>query len=343
MSHPILQLVSAADSKFYPGLLVALGSALACASGDFDYSITVLDGGIPDDDWAAMDSHLQRIGRKKHTKVRLFRIDANRALVAGMPSRRGSVLTFARLAIPSIMDVPKAIYIDSDVVCLRGVEEFWTGLDTGAAIVAVRDPLGTLGRDPLTRQLPKSKHKQPYFNAGIIGMNLERWRDPEVEAQINNLLSGAKSFRYVDQSLLNLVFHDQWHDVPGACNRLLTLAACSELGHAVDPANYHYIGSRKPWLTTISNFYRHAPNLLFDRMHQWICDGGSNPPRTICPKSLATARRKSRLYRLFLPARSRYYSGALAVTRNANTIVDQLFGIRKSTTDPADTRGPQQP
>jgi hypothetical protein len=223
------------------------------------------------------------------------------------------------------------------------VEELWTGLDTGSALVAARDPLGTLGRDPLTRQLPKSKHKLPYFNAGIIGMNLERWRAPEIASQIDNLLPQAKSFRYVDQSLLNLVFHDQWFEVPGACNRLLTLAACGRLANANEPANYHYIGPRKPWLTTVSNFYRHIPNLLFDHVHQWICDGGPSPPRTICPESVATARRKSRLYRLFLPSRSRQYSDALAVTGNASTVLDRLLEIRKTTTAPFGPREPQQP
>lgn len=334
MSDSALQLVSAADSKFFPGLVVALGSALACASGDLDYTITVLDGGISTDDWERMDSHLQRIGREKRIRVRLSRIDASGVLVAGMPSRRGSVLTFARLLIPEIMDARRVIYIDSDVVCLRGVEEFWSGLETGAALSAARDPLGNLGRDPLTRELPKSKHKLPYFNAGIIGMNLECWSVPEIVSQITHLLPKAASFRYVDQSLLNLVFHDRWFEVPDACNRLLTLAECSRLAYATEPANYHYIGPRKPWLDSVSNFYRHAPNLLFDRVHQWVGDGRTGPPRTVCRKSIGAARRKSRLYRLFLPARSRQYSGALAVTENANTIIDRLLETSKHVSIP---------
>lgn len=341
MSDSALQLVSAADSKFFPGLMVALGSTLACASGDFDYAITVLDGGIASNDWEEMNRHLQRIGRERHINVRIRRIDATGALVAGMPSRRGSALTFARLAIPSIMDVPKVIYIDSDVVCLRGVEEFWIGLETGACVVAARDPLGTLRRDPLTRRLPRSKHKLPYFNAGVIGMNLICWRTPEIESQINRLLPQAASFRYVDQSLLNLVFHGRWLELPGACNYLLTLAACSELGCSNEPANFHYIGPRKPWLTSVSNFYRHAPNLLFDRIHDWICNGQSSPPRTVSEDSMTHARRKSRLYRYFLPARSRKYAAALAVTGDADLIVDRLLEFRKPTTHPISAPDPR--
>lgn len=330
MSQELIHLVSAADHRFFPGLLVALGSALACASGHFDYSITVLDGGISSDDWENMNSHLQRIGREKHIEIRLARIDATGALVKGMPSRRGSPLTYARLAVPSVMHVQKVIYIDSDVVCLRGVEEFWTGLNTGAALVAVRDPLGVLGRDPLTRQLPNSKHKLPYFNAGIIGMNLDVWRQPEISSQIESLIINAKRYRYVDQSLLNLVFHDQWLELPGDCNCLLTLASCGKLKDATKPANYHYIGARKPWLSSVSNFYRHVPNLLFDQMHQMISGKFAISARSISSESMAKARKKRCLYQFILPSRGRQYSDALTTTENAVNVVDRLLGNRKS-------------
>jgi len=324
---PPIELVSAADGRFFPGLLVALGSALASASGNFNYSVTVLDGGISSKDWERMAFHLQRIGAEKKIEITLTRIDATGPLMEGMPSRRGSSLTYARLVIPAILSVPKAIYIDSDVVCLRGVEEFWTGLETGAPLVAVRDPLGILRRDPLTRQLPQLKHKLPYFNAGIIGMNLKSWRAPQFQAQITKLLPDAASFRYVDQSLLNLVFNDCWLELPHECNRLLTLAACSIMGTDTELANYHYIGGRKPWLSTVSNFYRHAPNLLFDQMYSWICSV-SQIQRTVCPKSLLDARRKRLLYRLVLPHRARQYGEALKTTLNATDVVQRLVANR---------------
>ena len=336
---PPIELVSAADGRFFPGLLVALGSAIASASGNFDYSVTVLDGGISSKDWKCMAFHLQRIGAEKKIELTLSRIDATGPLMEGMPSRRGSSLTYARLVIPTILKVPKAIYIDSDVVCLRGVEEFWTGLETGAPLVAVRDPLGVLGRDPLTRRLPRSKHKLPYFNAGIIGMNLKSWAEPQFQSQITKLLPDAASFRYVDQSLLNLVFNDCWLELPDECNRLLTLAACGKMGTDTELANYHYIGGRKPWLSTVSNFYRHAPNLLFDQMVSWICSVGQIQ-RTICPKSISTARRKRLLYRLVLPHRARQYADALKATSNAADVVQHLVANRNRSFSPPITVQP---
>lgn len=280
-----------------------------------------------------MAFHLRRIGGVKSIGINLSRIYATGPVMAGMPSRRGSSLTHARLIIPTIMAVPRVIYINSDVVCLRGVEEFWMGLETGALLVAVRDPLGVLGRDPLTRQLPRSKHKLPYFNAGIIGMNLKSWAEPEFQSQITKLLPDAANFRYVDQSLLNFVFNDCRLELPIECNRLLTLAACGEMGADTELANYHYIGGRKPWLSTVSNFYRHAPNLHCDQMYSWICSVGQIQ-RTICPQSLLAARRKHPLHRLVLPHRARQYAAALKTTSNAADVVNRLVTNRNRSFSP---------
>lgn len=325
MSNSTLCLVSAANGRFFPGLLVALGSALACASGRYNYRICVLDGGLASEDWASMESHLQRIAREKDIQLELHRIEITDAFFANMPSRRGSPLTWARLAIPSILNDSKVVYIDSDVVCLRGIEEFWAAINPDIALAAVRDPLGCLGRDPLTRQLPASKHGLPYFNAGIVGINVAHWREAETQAQISRLLAGGQSFRYADQSLLNLLFHDRWQELPAACNRVLTLGACGDLVNDGVMANLHYIGPRKPWLTPMSNFYRHAANLLFGRMHEWICQNPASSNWTVSPKSLKSARRKRLLYRFFLPGRGREYAAALASTANAATIVSQVW------------------
>jgi len=325
MQRRCLQLISAADARFFPGLRVALGSAVGSASGCFDYCITVLDGGIQPANWSMMDSELKRIGQDKGIAVELVRIDATGSLLSEMPARRGSPMTFARLMIPSLVKIPKAVYLDSDVVCLRGIEEFWTALETGQSVAAVKDPLGTLGRDPLTRELPMSEHQKPYFNAGIIGMNLDHWRTPEVESKIRELLLGDKQLRYADQSLLNFVFHDQWHELPPPCNCVLTVNHSGDLGRSAELTNYHYIGSNKPWLSNVSNFYRHPSNLLFDRMHRWISGSSNGIERTVSAKSLSNAHRKCILYRFFLPSRHRQYRAALECTAHADAVCAGLM------------------
>lgn len=319
-----IQLVSAADSKFAPGLITALGSAVASASGRFNYTISVIDGGLTDSDWEKLGSCLSRIGSSKGITVGLVRIPSSEIPVSDLPIRRGSNLTYARLLVPLFLDSPRLVYIDSDVLCLRGIEDFWENLDKGA-LVAARDPLKVLGRDSFIRgKLPPAKYRLPYFNAGIIGINSERWRTPKNREAIKSLLAHAHEFKYADQSLLNFVFYDDWYEIPDINNQVLTLEACANLDKVDMASNFHYVGGKKPWLSCCSAAYRHAANLLFDKTYGWIT--GTEPTRrTVNEVSLAQVRRKVLLYRFFHRARGREYAKVLESATRADRIVDRLW------------------
>lgn len=319
-----IQLVSTADSKFAPGLITALGSAVASASGCFDYHISVIDGGLTGSDWAQLEACLSRIGSIKGIHVSLAQIPAAELLNSDMPMRRGSQLTYSRLSIPCFLKVPKLVYIDSDVLCLRGIEDFWTNLDHHI-LVAARDPLGTIRRDSFVRRrLPSVKHGLPYFNAGIIGINCERWSMPENQQKIKALLPLADQFKYADQSLLNCAFHDEWQEIPEINNQVLCLRNCANLEEVAPAANFHYVGGQKPWLTSSSSAYRHPANLLFDKVHEWI-SGEAAPGRFVKEQSLADARGKMMLYRFLLRSRSREYAKILESARQPEAVVDRLW------------------
>lgn len=319
-----IQLVSAADSKFAPGLITALGSAVASASGRFNYHISVVDGGLTGDDWAKLELILSRIGSHKGIHVSLARIPAAELLKSAMPMRRGSNLTYSRLAIPCFLNLPKLVYIDSDVVCLRGIEEFWTNLDH-RILVAARDPLETIGRDSFVRRrLPSVKHKLPYFNAGIIGINSERWRTPENQLKIQTLLPLGNQFKYADQSLLNCAFYDEWQEIPYLNNQVLCLQNCANLDTVHPAANFHYVGGQKPWLTSSSSASRHPANLLFDKAYEWI-SGEKPPERTVKERSMEKVRRRIMLYRFVHPSRGREYAKILESALQPEATVDRLW------------------
>jgi lipopolysaccharide biosynthesis glycosyltransferase len=341
MPRELLDLMSAADAKFFPGLITALGSALGCASGRFAYRISVLDGGIQDADWSKMEFHLHRIARAGGTDLELIRIRPSGELAEGLPSRRGSQLAYARLLIPSLTRTPKLVYIDSDVVCMQGVEAFFLALDSGAAVVAVRDPLGKLGRDSLLRHsLPRNRHGLPYFNTGIIGINADAWRETADHSRIEQLLPAAPGYRYADQSLLNLVFHGRWHELPENHNRILTLSNSADLERHGLPGNLHYVGRRKPWLSPVSSVSRSVADRLFDRAHHWVA-GAVPPDRTLDSRSQEASGRKSRLYRIFYPPRGRLYAASLAAADRADEIAGRLWDARSGPRNSAPACQPQ--
>lgn len=319
-----IHLVSAADSKFAPGLITALGSAVASSSGRFNYHICVIDGGLTGEDWAQLESCLSRVEAIKGIQVSLARIQATELSNSDMPTRRGSQLTYSRLSIPCFLKVPKLVYIDSDLLCFRGIEDFWTSLDHHL-LVAARDPLGTIRRDSFVRRrLPSPKHGLAYFNAGIIGINCERWRMPENQLKIKTLLPFAGQFKYADQSLLNCAFYDEWQEVPAINNQVLSLRNCANFD-TVDPAaNFHYVGGQKPWLKSNSSIYRHPANLLFDRTWEWL--SGTKPKmRTVKERSLVEARRKIWLYRFVQNSRSLEYKKIVDLALQSEAIVNRLW------------------
>lgn len=326
--RPTLDLVSAANARFFPGLLVALASAVSRASGRYDYAVHVLDGGLHSTQWESLQSRLKRVARSAGIEVAVKRILLDAETLAELPLRRGSPLTFARLILPRLLPRKRLVYLDSDVLCLAGIEPFWEALDDGTAVTAVVDPLGTFGGDKTARRLvSRSLRGLPYFNAGIIGMNSELWASEPFKTRINELFSDMQDFRFMDQTLLNLVFRDSWREVPGRLNLVLTLHACGLIGEEKAPANYHFVGPRKPWLQEPAPIQRLVPNALFDRAWQWIegADTGDAFSRSVDQRSVATARRKAALYRCFRPSRVRDYSRALHARGNAKAIAREIW------------------
>jgi len=307
VSGPVV-LVTAANERFYPGLLVSLASALGAASGSLSYAIHVIDGGLSDEHWAELRSVLRVIAAHRGVGSTVDRIPATHPAFSELPSRRGSTLTFARLAIPYVLPVPRAIYLDSDVVCLRGVEAFWHALSGDVSLVAARDPLGCLGRDrSLRRRLGRADWRLPYFNAGIVGLDLECWaRDGAMDA-IRRLLHETAELKYVDQTILNFVFRRRWVELDGDHNTVLTLENVAGLAARPRCVNLHYVGAAKPWLARTSTAQRYFADLLFDEVASAISGARPPAPRTIQPRSLARATRKGFWYRLHAPKRAAIY------------------------------------
>jgi lipopolysaccharide biosynthesis glycosyltransferase len=313
----IITLISTANSKFYPGLIVALYTALENSSGKYDYDVIVLDGGLTSAEIEKTDRLLSTLAREKNIAINV----TNRVLTPEelqiLPVRRGSPLTNARLLVPKLFpDMKKAVYLDSDVVCARGIEDFFEKIDDSFAISACLDPHRILKSDRTVRdRIKPSEYEWPYFNAGVIGINVARWREKFDE--IIALLSAENEWKHADQSLLNYLFRGQWNRVEPLANVCLTLRNCAEGSFIKVKANIHFIGPVKPWMSNESNFYRRCADQFFDQAWLRINPGSQLPKRTVSSKSLSAAKRKIFWYQLFQPTRARLYRSALRLCQEA--------------------------
>lgn len=309
-------MICAANEKFFPGLLVALGTAVEQATGLFDYDIKVLNGGLTDAQVVMLTGKLIALGVSRGIAVRVENRILSDEELSILPTRRGSKLTNARLLVPQLFpDMAQAVYLDSDIVCCRGVEEFHLALDEKCALSACLDPHQIIKSDRTTRAKTKPiQWDMPYFNAGLIGINVNQWRrDFE---KIKTLLGSDYEWKHADQSLLNYLYHGQWSCVTPEANICLTLRNCAENDFSQKKANIHYIGPVKPWLSHQSGFYRLAVDRLFDEAYHRLSGQSVSMDRVVSASSLKKAKRKAFWYWLFQPGRARLYQLALQQCEN---------------------------
>ena len=158
---------------------------------------------------------------------------------------------FAADVLPRHID--KILYLDCDLVVLDDLRELWA-IDLGDhALAAAPEPYGVCGRDFLG--IPADR---PYVNAGVMLMNLARWREARLSEQVIRFIEAhGTRLWYWDQDAINAVLHGsilpldyRWNvqaqmfkidsrkypdvvaDIRAACRR---------------PAIIHYSTAEKPW------------------------------------------------------------------------------------------------
>ena len=224
---------------------------------------------------------LEAITAEFGAKVVFYDLD-NFALFADIAARmpkkkRLPNIVYARLLIDRLLppDVARVIYLDCDVLVRDGIEALYYIDLKGFPIAAVRDTQGALivgGRD-LKHNRDLFDIADPYFNSGMIVIDVALWRAAGIAERLERALTeGTMSRIYFDQDFLNLMFKNNWLALPTRWNTI-------DARHAhegTNPAILHYTGNFKPW-HLISNgafrrIYRHVmTNELFYRFmrHRW--------------------------------------------------------------------------
>lgn len=164
-----------------------------------------------------------------------------------------SKATYARLLIPTLFPeaVPKVLYLDSDVLVLSDLAQLWdTDLEEAVA-GAVLDGLDTQiksGILPLN-EIPRVEH---YFNAGVLLINLPRWRESRISEKALQYLEQNPKSPFSDQDALNVACNGAWKKLDSHWNFIdhyeKTDIQC--LAPERRPGIVHFATWRKPWNAT---------------------------------------------------------------------------------------------
>ena len=162
-----------------------------------------------------------------------------------------SPATYARLNIAEyIPNIDKLLYIDVDTVTNGSLKELWNTDISQHALAACKDFFIEIDQ-------PKYKSKiglenYCYFNAGVILINMNRWRKLNVLNVSLEWLSKYKNIiEYQDQDILNGIFKDDVKFINTRFN--FTPSECGYIKHRKDREIqlpiiiYHYPGPNKFW------------------------------------------------------------------------------------------------
>jgi lipopolysaccharide biosynthesis glycosyltransferase len=213
-------IVLASNERYFPGLYCAVASALGHWDAVRKVDLKVLDGGMSRTSRDTLSRLIDRVG--EFVRLEFVAVDPSVFRKATLGPGQ-SHMTYYRLLLPHLLDVPRVIYLDCDVLVFRDVSElFDLELSRGKVIGAVPDSETlTLGDDSLTAAAAmKLPSREAYFNAGVMLMNLDELRKQNFTEQSLEFFKNWRGhYRFHDQSAFNVLLYGRIDALPEYWNR----------------------------------------------------------------------------------------------------------------------------
>ena len=235
----MIHIVTGADEGFAPGLLAAVSSALFSLPPSRPVTVHVLDGGLSKKSSARLRAAADRI--HPGCRIQFCPVDVTR--FAGFRSGIGnSRMYYARLVIGELVCADKVIYLDADVVVTGCLEDLWNWEMGGNLVLAAEDRKLRLLRDDCPWPLPDEE--SPYFNTGVMAIDLREWRKENVGARAIALAAEAgDKCQWYDQTVLNYLLRGRIGLLPDFWNwQREEIPADAPVGAI------HFTTGKKPWL-----------------------------------------------------------------------------------------------
>jgi lipopolysaccharide biosynthesis glycosyltransferase len=160
--------------------------------------------------------------------------------------------SYARLFVASMIpsDIERVIYLDCDMIICDSLKDLWIWTLNGQVIGAVQDAVSGHVKESV-----EIESTSKYFNAGMLLIDLKKWREDEIE---------TKCLRFIEAHKGRVIHHDQ-----GVLNGVLSKKVC------ILPLKYnimtiHYIYNR----SKILKYYHEEAEFYPD---EEICTAKNKP------------------------------------------------------------------
>ncbi len=239
----VIPIFFACDENFVKYMMVTLRSVMDHASRDFEYRVYVLNIGISRE-------RRESVEAMADGDFSVLFIDVTsylKSMKDKLPLRDYySMTTYYRLFIAEMYpEYDKVIYLDSDVIVLGDISEFY-GYDLqGYYVGAVKDQL-VQQLDVFGRYVEQvvGVERYRYFNAGVLLMNCQALRDTDFLDRFVELINTYTFIVAQDQDYLNVICKDKVRWLPVSWN----VEASSKLSVPEDEISLiHFNMTAKPW------------------------------------------------------------------------------------------------
>ena len=232
----------AVDNGYIPFLSVALRSLIDNTSKENIYAIKILYTNVTEENKI-------KIKKYETENISIEFVDLNKQLeeIKEKLYTRNyfSNTTYYRLFIPELYpEYDKAVYIDSDTVCLSDIAELYN-TDMGDNLIAgIPDCVIQaidIFKDYVERVVGVADYNN-YFNAGVIVMNLKELRDYKFEEKFIYMLEKIKFEVAQDQDYLNRLCKGRVKILDYSWNRMPVMGKTEGKINLI-----HYNLGAKPW------------------------------------------------------------------------------------------------
>lgn len=153
-------------------------------------------------------------------------------------------------------DLETIFYIDADIICVKDPTSIiklntLNLLEKKLTISVKTETLRDDKSEEVFKRLDMDSDK--YFNAGVMNLNLNYWRNLNINfAEIFD--DFKNKLNYWDQDLLNNIFDGNYLELDGKLNKVINFAYIEFLDQKQDIEKFisdgvfiHFAGSHKPW------------------------------------------------------------------------------------------------
>lgn len=253
-----ITLVYGVDDRFAIPLAASIQSALDHLGPENRLDVHIIDGGL------SVRNRARLIRSFDARPCRLMWLRPNQETLGSLKVGGAiTVATYYRLLIPQLLPTSvKAIYLDADLIVQRDLADLWRVPVANHHLLAVQDqgvrlisgPFGLTNYRALG--IPEGRK---YFNAGVLVLNLDRWRrDKTAESIVAYVKQHHEHIRFHDQDGLNAILWSNWGELDPRWNQMPQILQVDTpenspfdpetfLRVTVNPYIIHYASADKPW------------------------------------------------------------------------------------------------